>query len=48
MNILRVNFLTVRDKKKLPGVKSSWKNPRKLWLKFPLNRSIFMFSLLKG
>jgi hypothetical protein len=47
MNILRNNFLTVRDKK-LPRVKSSWKSPRKLWLKFQLNRSIFMFSSLKG
>jgi hypothetical protein len=48
MNILRDNFLTVQDKKKLPRVKISWKSPRKLWLKFQLNRGIFMFSSLKG
>ncbi len=35
-------------KRKLPRVISSWKSERRLWLKFQLNRSIFLFSSLKS
>ncbi len=38
----------MRDKIKLPWVISSWKSERKLWLKFHLNRSIFLFLCLKS
>jgi hypothetical protein len=38
----------VRDINKLPRVKDSWKGPRKLWLKFQLNRNIFLFSSLNN
>ncbi len=47
-SILCDNFLTVRDKRKLPRVISSWKSERKLWLRFQLNQSIFLFSSLKS
>jgi hypothetical protein len=42
------NFLTVREKRKLPGVISFWKSERKLWLKFQLNWIIFLFLSLKS
>jgi hypothetical protein len=38
----------VRDKIKLPRIISSWKSERKLWLKFQLNQSIFLFLSLKS
>ncbi len=38
----------MRDRIKLPRVISFWKNERKLWLKFQLNRSTFLFSSLKS
>ncbi len=37
----------MRDKIKLSRVISSWKSERKLWLKFQLNQSIFLFLPLK-
>ncbi len=43
-----INFLTVHDKRKLPRAICSWKSERKLWLKFKLNQSIFLFSSFKS
>ncbi len=48
ISILCDNFLTVRYKIKLPRVISSWKSEMKLWLKFQLNQSIFLFLSLKS
>ncbi len=48
ISILCDIVLTVRDKRKLQRVICSWKSERKLWLKFQLNRSIFLFSSLKS
>ncbi len=38
----------MQDKRKLPRVIGSLKSKKKLWLKFQLNRSIFLFSSLKS
>ncbi len=38
----------MQDKIKLPRIISSWKSERKLWLKFQLNQSIFLFLSLKS
>jgi hypothetical protein len=48
ISILCDYFLTVWDKIKFSWVISSWKSERKLWLKFQLNPSIFLFLSLKS